>query len=682
MSNNRLAEETSPYLKQHKDNPVHWYAWGQDALQEAETSGKPILLSIGYAACHWCHVMNSESFSDAETASLMNEKFINVKLDREQRPDIDRFYQAAAQMMGYRGGWPLTIFLNAKGEPYFVGGYFPKEEQEGQPAFKTVLNDVANLYQDQSETVAANAAKITEALNEQWSRDTRGQLDPRSLDIMAVHTAHRFDIFYGGMTGAPKFPHAPTVEVLWRGFLRTGAQPFAQLVQTSLDTMCLSSLYDHVGGGFHRYCVDERWLFPHFEKMSAENAVLVDLLTMVAQFNKHPLYRTRIEETLNWLSRDMKVQDAFATSLDADSDGKEGAYYLWDEADVDAALSGTFSQRFKEVYNVRKEGLFNGSNVLQRLGAPFPLNDADEALLLRQRELLLAARQTRTAPQRDDQVLADVNGLIIYSFANASAVYSNPEWLRIAMKAFEFVVKTMSDGDRLYHSWCEGKRGNTGFADDYAAMARAAFKLWEVTSNKRYLELAQGWVRVMNELFWDDANGGYFQTAADNVAHLARIRTIFDQATPCANALMLELLAKLYAVTGEEIYQQRVNATIGGFARELNAGFIGMGGYLNGLETLIASLQIVIIGAKESGKTQELIAAVLGRSLPNATLVVVDPAETLPASHPAFGKTMENGQPTAYICQHKQCMAPITNAVTLAQILQLPARPQTPAGRA
>lgn len=683
MNSNRLAEETSPYLLQHKDNPVQWYAWGQEALQEAEASGKPILLSIGYSACHWCHVMNRESFSDAETATVMNDNFINVKVDREERPDLDRFYQAAAQLMGYRGGWPLNIFLNAKGEPFFVGGYFPPEEANGQPGFKTILNNVVGIYHDQGETVATNASKVIEALSEQWSRDTRGQLDPRSLDLMAVHTAQRFDIFYGGLTGTPKFPHIPAVEVLWRGFLRTGAAPFAQLVQTTLDTMCQSSLYDHVGGGFHRYSVDERWLIPHFEKMLGENAIITDLLTTVSQFNRHPLYRTRIEETLDWMHREMMVEEGFATSLDADCDGKEGGFYLWDEAEIDTALAGTFSQRFKDVYNVRKDGLLNGQNVLQRLGAPFPLNDADEALLKRQRELLLGTRnQNRSAPLRDDQVLADVNGMAIYSFANAGTVYSNPEWLRIAIKAFDFVVKTMGDGERLYHSWRAGNRGNTGFADDYAYMARAALKLWEVTGSKRYLDFAQSWARVMNEIFWDNANGGYFLTAADDSSPLVRIRTIFDQAAPCANAVMIELLAKLSFITGEEIYQQRVNAAIGGFARELGAGFIGMGGYLNSLETMIAGLQIVIVGPKESGKTQELVAAVLARSLPTATLMLIDPSEALPVGHPAHGKVMENGQPTAYICQHKNCMAPITNAVTLSQVLQLPARPQAPAGHA
>jgi len=677
MSTNRLAEETSPYLLLHKDNPVHWQTWGPDAFQEAETSGKPILLSIGYTACHWCHVMNHESFADADTAAAMNENFINVKVDREERPDLDQLYQAAAQAMGYQGGWPLTVFLNARGEPFFVGGYFPNEERYGQPPFKTVLADVSRRYREESDAVATNAGRVSEALAGQWSRDTRGPLDPRSLDILSVHTAQRFDIFYGGMTGAPKFPNSPLVEVLWRAFLRSGAPQFAQTVQTAVDTMCLSGLYDHIGGGFHRYTVDERWMVPHFEKMLYDNALLVDLLTLLAQYNRNPLYRARVEETLGWVTREMMVGEGFASSLDADVNGEEGAYYLWTEAEIDATLMGTFAQRFKEVYNIRNEGVFLGRNIVQRLGnLPYPLADADEALLKRQRELLLAARsQTRTAPLRDDKVLADCNGLMIAAFANAGAAFGNPAWIAIATRAFDFIVKALSDGDRLYHSWRDGKRGHMGFADDYAHMARAALALWEATGDKRFLERAKHWTLVLNETFWDAQYSGYFQTAADDTPLLHRIRTITDAATPCANAVMITVLSKLYLATGESLYRDRSNAIIGGFAGELPRSFLAMGTYLNGLETVLAGLQIVIVGPKDSPKTHELVSAVLGRSLPNRLLLVVEPGEVLPETHPAFGKAMENGQPTAFVCQHQNCSAPIANAVTLSQVLQLPPRP-------
>ena len=677
MNTNRLAEETSPYLLLHKDNPVHWQTWGPEAFQEAETSGKPILLSIGYTACHWCHVMNKESFADPETAAAMNEGFINVKVDREERPDIDQLFQTAAQTMGYQGGWPLTVFLTPKGEPFFVGGYFPNEERFGQPPFKKVLEDVSKKFREQADVVASDATKISEALGAQWSRDLRGPFDPRLLDVVSVHVAQRFDIFYGGVTGAPKFPQTALTEVLWRSFLRTGAMQFPQLVQTTLDTMCLASIYDHIGGGFHRYSVDERWMVPHFEKMLYDNALLIDLLTLVGVHNRVPLYRVRVEETIGWVLREMMVGDAFASSIDADVGEEEGAYYLWSEAEIDATLMGTFAQRFKDVYTVRKEGPFNGRNIISRAGPfPYPLPEADEALLKRQRELLLAARnQTRSAPLRDDKVLADWNGMMIAALVNAGTAQGNPAWIAAGERAFTFIVKAMAEGDRLTHSWRDGKRGHMGFADDYAHMARAALCLWEATNDKQYLDHAKRWVMVLGEFFWDAKNGGYCQTAADDAPLLHRIRTIFDQAAPGANGTMIGVLAKLHLATGETSYRDRAGEIVTSFAGELGRSVLAMGTYLNGLETLLTGLQIVIVGPKDSPRTQDLVAAVLGRSLPNRLLLVVGPAEALPETHPAFGKKMENGQPTAYVCQHQNCSAPIANAPTLSQLLQLPQRP-------
>jgi uncharacterized protein len=678
MSTNRLAEETSPYLQLHKDNPVAWRPWGPEAFQEAEASGKPVLLSIGYMACHWCHVMNRESFADEATAKLLNEHFVTVKVDREERPDIDQLYQTAAQIMGYQGGWPLTVFLTAKGEPFFVGGYFPNEERLGQPAFKKCLEDIAQRWREKSDTVAADAGRVSQALSAQWTRDMRGPLDGRTLDVIAVHIAQRYDLFYGGLTGAPKFPHTPLVEAQWRGFLRSGAPQFLQTVSITLDTMCLSGIYDHIGGGFHRYAVDERWQVPHFEKMLYDSAAMIDLLSLIAPHNRNPLYGQRVEETIGWLQREMMVGDGFAASLDADVDGEEGAYYVWTESEIDATLMGTFAQRFKDVYNIRKEGVFNGRNVLSRLGAmPYPLAEADEALLRRQRDLLLSARsQNRKPPLRDDKVLADWNGIAIAALARAGTTFGNPNWLGLAVRAFDFVLKTMSDGERLYHSWRDGKRGHMGFSDDYAQMARAALALWEATSDKRYLAHAKQWVRVLNDHFWETQLGGYCQTADDDTPLLHRVRAIHDQATSSANATMIHVLARLFFATGEQSYRERSNALINAFGAELARAPLSMGTYLTGLETVMAGLQIVVIGPRENYKTQELVSAVLGRSLPNRLLMVVEPGEKLPESHPAFGKKMENGQPTAYICQHQNCSQSITNAVTLSQALQLPQRPQ------
>ncbi|MBV9421036.1 MAG: thioredoxin domain-containing protein, partial [Alphaproteobacteria bacterium] len=434
---NRLANESSPYLQMHKDNPVDWYPWGQEALDAAKAQNKPILLSIGYSACHWCHVMEEESFRDAETAAQMNTNFINIKVDREERPDLDQIYQAAANLMGHSGGWPLTIWLNPKTEPFFVGTYFPKEERFNTPPFKQVMSDVLTIIRgEQGEQAMKNAAMFTEQLHNLWNRDMRGPLDAGIVDFGALRIGQKFDIFFGGITGQMKFPSAVLTEVLWRAFLRSGQPQFMQLASNTLDHILLGGLFDHVGGGFHRYCVDERWLTPHFEKMLNDQGLLIDLMVSFWQFNRNGLCQSRIEDTVAFLLRDMKNGEGFASSFDADTNGEEGAYYLWTEPEIDAALMGTFAAKFKTAYSVTREGNLNGKNVLQRLysAAPFPQPDADEALLAKQRELLLQARQKRTAPGRDDKVLCDWNAITIAALANAGAVLKKTEWTTAAIR--------------------------------------------------------------------------------------------------------------------------------------------------------------------------------------------------------------------------------------------------------
>ena len=680
MSQNLLAAETSPYLLLHKDNPVHWRPWGPDAFAEAEAANKPVLLSVGYTACHWCHVMNHESFADPETAALMNALFVNVKVDREERPDIDQIYQTAANAMGQQGGWPLTMFLTPKGVPFFASTYSPKEERLGVPAFKTVLNQVSQLYREQPGPIAQNADRVMQHLNTLFNRDLSGPTDASVLDSAAVRIGQRFDIFFGGPTGQMKFPSVTQLEVLWRAYLRTGWGQFLQLVSTSLDNMLLGGLYDHVGGGFARYCTDERWFVPHFEKMLYDNAMMLDFLISVWQFNRNALCKTRIEETVAFLLRDMKVEDAFASSIDADSEGEEGKYYVWTEAEIDAALAGTFAQKFKAAYNVRRDGAFQGKNILLRLAssAPYPQSDADEALLKKQRETLLAVRQKRTAPLRDDKVLADWNGLVIAALANAGAALQVTEWTAAAIKAFDFVTRALGDGDRLYHAWHKGKRGNQVFADDYAHMIRAATTLYETVGDKTYLDRARRWTRTMNEHFWDSERGGYFFTSDDADPLIVRTRMLFDQPVASANSVMVAQLARLYQATTDEDYARRADTIFKAFAGEASRAFPSAGSYFSSLETAMTALQIVIVGPNTHPKTHELVSAVLGRSLPNRLLIVVSPDEPLPAGHPAHGKTMQNGQPAAFICQRGTCSAPITNPVTLSQALQLPSRPPTP----
>ncbi|HSC60836.1 MAG TPA: thioredoxin domain-containing protein [Rhizomicrobium sp.] len=675
MSRNQLDQETSPYLLQHKDNPVHWRPWNREALDEAEATGKPILLSIGYTACHWCHVMNHESFSDAEIAGVINDNFIPIKVDREERPDVDQIYQTVASAAGGQGGWPLTAFLTPNGDPFLIGTYFQPQQ------LKAMLSEVLDVYRDHGERITANTEKFLGLLTNLWNRDLRGPLIDQPLDVTALRIGQRYDIFFGGLTGQPKFPNFAHVELLLRAFLRTGNIQFNLLVNATLDGISQGGIYDHVGGGIHRYATDERWLLPHFEKMLSDNALYVSTLLLNWQFERNPLHQARVEETIAWVLRDMKVESAFATSLDADTDGEEGRYYVWTEAEIDAALAGTATQRFKQVYNVSSNGIHQGRNVLSRTGlnSAYMISQADEALFAKQRQMLLEVRNKRTPPQRDDKVLADANGMMIAALARAGALFRRTEWTLAAIKAFEFVENQLGHGDRLYHSWRNGRRGKEGFSDDYAHMIEAALALWESTNDKRYLSRAQAWTHTLNEHFWDVLNGGYFSTSDEADPLIIRPRPVFDSAMPCANGLMPGLLCKLYLATLDQQYRARSNAVIEAFSGEVGRAYVSMPSYLNSLDTMTNALTVVIVGPVTNTKTHELVSAVRGRSLPGGLMMLVDPNESLPVGHPAYGKTMLGGAPTAYVCHRMSCSQPINNPVTLSQALQPPLRFTPPA---
>jgi uncharacterized protein len=670
-----LDTATSPYLLAHKDNPVAWRVWSNDVLAEAEKEGKPILLSLGYSACHWCHVMNRESFSDPETAKLINENFIPVIADRFQQPDLDQLYQATANAMGHQGGWPLNLFLNAKGYPYFVAGYLPKEDRVNQPAFNRVLTDMAALYRDKPDDVAQSAQIAYERAANLLDRNMRGQPEAIQLDVAGMRIGQRYDIFLGGQIGTMKFPQTIFLEILWRAYLRTGIQQFIQLVTTTMDASVLGGLYDHVGGGFFRYTADERWLVPHFEKMLADNALMIEFLTSVWQFNRNGLSRQRIEESVAWLLRDLKMDGAFAAGLEAESEGEEGKYYLWTEAEVDAALSGTFAQRFKAVYGITRDGNHMGRNIPRRMGHIQPqLSQADDVLLAKQRGLMLAARDKRTRPARDETLMADWNGLAISALAQAGAALDHPDWTATAITAFDTIVKILGDGDRLYHSANGGKRGASGFADDYALMIRAALHLWEVTGETRFLDAAKRWVTTLDTHFWNMEKGGYCTTADDSEQLIVRQRVLYDQAIPSANGIMIWNLTRLGMITGDGVYGERARALLDSFADEYGRAWASCASYINGLENFATGSQVVVVGPRSNPRTQELIRTVWGKALPNRLLYVVESGEVLPAGHPAFGKGMQNGAPTAYLCQRNVCSPPITSAVALSQALTLPPR--------
>ena len=689
MTANLLASETSPYLLQHKDNPVHWRPWGPEALAEAERTGKPILVSVGYAACHWCHVMAHESFEDPETAALMNELFISIKIDREERPDIDAWLQRILVILNKQGGWPLTAFLTPRAEPFWGGTYFPKEESFGRPAFKTVLKDIAERFRENADALAPNIRTIQQQLDEAWYQNRSGSFDMHKLDRVAMGMAHYCDIFYGGLVGAPKFPNVAVQELLWRAYLRTGMNQYLSLVLCTLDNMGRGGIYDHLGGGFARYAVDEEWLIPHFEKMLYDNAQMLDLMTLVWQQGRQPALRVKIEETIGWMLREMLVEDAaFASSLDADTEGEEGKFYVWSETEIDAVLAGTPVDRFKQAFGVSRNGNFphngmpSGRNILHRVSGIPGYSEAEEPTFTHQRKLLFQAREQRVRPGRDDKVLVDWNGLAIAAIAEAGAVFNQPSWIAAAKRAFHFICDKLGDGDALYHSYRAGKRQHPAFAEGYAAMARAALTLWETTGERPYLDRAIGWTRTLDERFWDVVQGGYVYSRNTDLPDQVRTRNAIDAQTPSANGMMIGVHGRLFYATVDKNYADRANALIQAFAGDVPSNYMQMATYLNNFEFCSSCLEVVIFGPRPDPRTQELVRAVWGRSVPNRLMMVVEPGEALPQGHPAEGKFMQEGQPTAYICGGSVCSPPVTSATILSHVLQLPQTKLDAAGTA
>ena len=672
---NRLGNETSPYLLQHRDNPVHWWPWGEDAFAAARDQDKPILLSVGYAACHWCHVMAHESFENAAIAAQMNAEFINIKVDREERPDVDAIYQKALAATGEQGGWPLTMFLKPDGTPYFGGTYFPPENRYGRPGFPIVLARLAEVYRDERAMVDEHAGKLMAALQHTSEGDLKQPLSIATLDECAGHLLRHFDPIDGGLRGAPKFPMTDVFEFLWRGFLRSGDDTLATAAITTLDRICQGGIYDHLGGGFARYSTDERWLAPHFEKMLYDNAQLIDVLTTVWQETKSPLYQTRIAETVTWLTREMMGENgAFAATLDADSEGEEGKFYVWSESEIDALL-GDDAAPFKKIYDVAVGGNWEGKTILNRIDtADVDLSEDEEQALAEARQKLFDARAPRIRPGRDDKVLADWNGLMIQALARAGMVFKQQAWIDLAQNAFAAILATMqwrddSGRQRLGHSLCAGKLQQVDMLDDYATMSRAALALYTATGETAYLEHAITWCDLVHELYWDSENGGYFFTASDAENLILRTNTISDTATPSGNGVMTEVMARLFHLTGETRWQDRCDAVLSRFGADMLRQFPHTCCALNAFELYADGLQVVILGDRGDSATQALIDAALAVSAPTLILSVIDDPQALPAAHPAAGKTAVNGHATAYVCRGPVCQPPVTSSADLKEAL-------------
>jgi uncharacterized protein YyaL (SSP411 family) len=660
---NRLAGETSPYLLQHKHNPVDWWPWGTEALAEAKRANKPILLSVGYAACHWCHVMAHESFEDAATAQVMNDLFVNIKVDREERPDIDQIYMSALHHLGEHGGWPLTMFLTPDGEPFWGGTYFPKTSRYGKPAFVDLLREVERVFRQDPQSVEQNRNALMARLAASARPQGRVVIAAPELDRAASQIAGMIDPVNGGMRGAPKFPQPMMLEFLWRAGQRLNDKRYFGAVELTLTRICEGGIYDHLGGGFSRYSVDERWLVPHFEKMLYDNALLLELLALAYQRSANELFRRRARETVAWLAREMTTgEGAFCASLDADSEGEEGKFYVWSLPEITAVLGPDDAAVFAAHYDVTAGGNFEGRNILNRL-KHLPRSMDEEKKLAPMRETLLAARGNRVRPGLDDKVLADWNGLMIAALVNASLAFEEPHWLEMAARAFLFVDAKMTHGDRLGHSWRAGKLLIPGLASDHAAMIRAALALHEATGEHAHLERALAWQATLDRHYANPDNGGYFLTADDALGLVVRPNATTDDATPNPNALAAQNLIRLAVFTGQHAWRDKADRLFAGIAATAGENLFAHLALLNALDLRLRAAEIVVTG--EGARANDLLAA--ARKLPFLDRIVLRASPALPASHPAQEKIKATAQSAAFICLGETCSLPVIEPDAIAE---------------
>jgi uncharacterized protein len=666
---NRLAGETSPYLLQHQHNPVEWWPWGTAALAEAEKSNKPILLSVGYAACHWCHVMAHESFEDEATARVMNDLFVNIKVDREERPDIDAIYMSALHHLGEHGGWPLTMFLTPKGEPFWGGTYFPKTSRYGKPAFVDLLREVERVFRQDPKSVEQNRSALMAHLSESARPQGRVVVGQPELDRAANQIAGLIDHVHGGMRGAPKFPQPMLLEFLWRAGLRMQDDRYFGLVELSLTRMCEGGIYDHLGGGFSRYSVDERWLVPHFEKMLYDNALLLELLALAHQRSGNDLFRRRARETVAWLEREMTTPaGAFCASLDADSEGEEGKFYVWSLPEIEDVLGKEAAAFFAAHYDVTSQGNFEGHTILNRL-KHLPRSMEDEERLASLRAALLKARGRRVRPGLDDKVLADWNGLMIAALANAGTALDEPSWVALAARAFIFIASQMTHAERLGHSWREDRLVFPGLASDHAAMTRAALALHEATGEKNYLERALTWQGTLDRHYANAENGGYFLTADDAEGLVVRPSAATDDATPNANAVAAQNLVRLSVLCGQHAWRERADRLIEGILSSAGDNFFGHLALLNALDLRLRAAEIIVTGNDE--RASSLLAA--ARRLPFLDRIVVRAADTLRPPQPGQEKIAERinagRESAAFICLGETCSLPVKEPQSIAETI-------------
>ena len=681
---NRLANETSPYLLQHADNPVDWYAWGPEALETAKREDKPILLSIGYAACHWCHVMAHESFEDEETARLMNDNFVNIKVDREERPDIDGIYMQAVQAMTGQGGWPMTMFLMPDGSPFHGGTYFPPDDRHGLPSFRTVLRSVIDAYVKRREGVAESAEQLRQIYESNLAQTRSGGGVTRvMLEAAYRSVAQRYDAQNGGFGSAPKFPATMVLDFVLRHWKRIGTSEALEIAVTSFRKMARGGIYDQIGGGFARYSVDAGWLVPHFEKMLYDNALLTRLGAHLWQATKDEEIRRVTIETVEWLGREMTAPEGgFYSSLDADSEGHEGKFYVWSEDELDSLL-GADSSAFKIYYGVTRGGNFEGKNILfvpsDRAAAARAEVDEEtlDTILSRARRILYDARARRVWPGRDEKILAAWNGLMLRGVATAARAFGRDDFAKLAVRNAEFLAREMVRNGRVMRSHKEGVTRISGFLEDHAAVALGFLAVYEFTFDERWVSQAREIADAMIEWFWDEGVGAFFDTARDAEQLITRPRDVTDNATPSGTSLAVELLLYLAELQQDSEYRRRAVFALDTLA-ETMLRFPTAFGHLLGCADmeLYGAIEVALVGETSHLGFRALERAVAERYVPSLVL-----AGGAPGSRSTV-KLLENrplvdNKPTAYVCRGYACDRPVTGPDALSDQLENAAKAGT-----
>ena len=656
---NRLINETSPYLLQHAHNPVDWYAWGSEALERATKEDKPILLSIGYSACHWCHVMEHESFENAAIADTMNRNFVNIKVDREERPDLDQIYMTAVQIMTGSGGWPMTVFLLPSGEPIFGGTYFPPDDRYGRPGFRRVLETIAEAYRTRRSEIVENAKSFREHLSRQAFRKSEGEtIDASLLDIAYRAMGSRFDSREGGFGGAPKFPPSMTIDFLLRYHHRTGDEHALHMATLTLDKMAHGGMYDQVGGGFHRYSTDDHWLVPHFEKMLYDNALLARAYVDAFRATGDQLYRRIAEETLDFVAREMRDPNgAFYSTQDADSEGVEGKFYVW-SLDEFRQVVGPDSDTLASYFDVTTHGNWEENNILH---VTSPADESLQTKVEAAKKKLYAARDKRVKPGRDEKVLTDWNALMLRAFAEAAAYLGRDDYRAVAEANADFILKELWDGNRLLHSYKEGRARFNGYLDDYANLADGLFALYQLTFDYKWIDAAVQVTDRMIDQFWDEDGNGFYFTGKDHESLLTRTKDFFDNATPSGNSVAADVLLKFAAVLDRRNYRDKAEnifLTAAGFLKQYPSGF---GRMLAAFDFFVGpSKEIALVGAAEP-----FLLALRQRYLPRMVVAAgSDDRIALLRDRP-----MVNGEPTAYVCENFTCKQPVTDVASFVDLL-------------